>query len=218
MVFQWYLMWVTSMKVTTWCFSGWHAMGGLRETFRGMMVASSPGNIPRNDGSFVSALVCQSHGYHWPIDGGRTKKQQVWQININMCNAMQRYVALFPLKTLKHFLRSVEAAAYSTSGHLAASHYIRFPQRGGATSFTTIIESSRPSDDKEVKSAYWPSKQTIHINRASGLSASTNASPPEDPRMLMQHQALRSQVDGMAMWHTGESCIAPNPKMLTKNL
>ena len=40
-----------------------------------------PGNIPRNDGSFVSALVCQSHGYHWPIDGGRTKKQQVWQIN-----------------------------------------------------------------------------------------------------------------------------------------
>ena len=38
---QWYLMWVTSMKFTTWCFSGWHAMGGLRETFRGMMVASA---------------------------------------------------------------------------------------------------------------------------------------------------------------------------------
>ena len=28
-------------KFTTWCFSGWHAMGGLRETFRGMMVASA---------------------------------------------------------------------------------------------------------------------------------------------------------------------------------
>ena len=38
---QWYSMCVTSMKFTTWCFSGWHAMGGLRETFRGMMVASS---------------------------------------------------------------------------------------------------------------------------------------------------------------------------------
>ena len=29
-----------------------------------------PGNIPRNDGSFVSALVWQSHD-HWPIGGTR---------------------------------------------------------------------------------------------------------------------------------------------------
>ena len=43
-IFRGYLMWVTSMKFTTWCFSSgcWHAMGGLRETFRrAMMVASS---------------------------------------------------------------------------------------------------------------------------------------------------------------------------------
>jgi hypothetical protein len=62
-----------------WCFSSgcWHAMGGLRETFRGMMAASS-----------CSALVWQSHGYRWPMAAQTakneeygTKKQHVWQIN-----------------------------------------------------------------------------------------------------------------------------------------
>ena len=52
-----------------------------------------------------------------------------------------------------------------------------------------MAASSRPWFDKAMTLAAAPMPPP----------RSTNASPPEDPRMLMQHQALRSQVDGMAM-------------------
>ena len=55
-----YLVWVTSCNIHE-----IHHLMCFRMTCHGW----PPGNILRNDGSFVSALVRQSHGYHWPIGG-----------------------------------------------------------------------------------------------------------------------------------------------------
>ena len=81
--------------------------------------------------------------------------------------------------------------------------------------------SSRPGD-KEVKSAYWPSAAVNPHQpclRAFKVR-STNASLRSAARMLMQHQALLSQVDGgMAMWHAVKRCISPSiPKCWPENL
>lgn len=80
---------------------------------------------------------------------------------------------------------------------------------------------SRPNDN-EVKSAYWPSA-AVNPHQPS-LRAfkvrSTNASLRSAARMLMQRQALLSQVDGgMAMWHAVKRCISPSiPKFWPENL
>ena len=80
---------------------------------------------------------------------------------------------------------------------------------------------SRPNDN-EVKSAYWPSA-AVNPHQPS-LRAfkvrSTNASLRSAAGMLMQRQALLSQVDGgMAMWHAVKRCISPSiPKFWPENL
>ena len=78
---------------------------------------------------------------------------------------------------------------------------------------------SRPNDN-EVKSAYWPSA-AVNPHQPS-LRAfkvrSTNASLRSAARMLMQRQALLSQVDGgMAMWPCRKEMHKSfHPKILTR--
>ena len=48
-----------------------------------------PGNIPRNDGSFGSALVRQSHD-HWPIGGTNSTKRRKWNIETTCLTDLQQ--------------------------------------------------------------------------------------------------------------------------------
>ena len=83
--------------------------------------------------------------------------------------------------------------------------------------FTTQWKGGSPPTDHQNKQST-STEPPMPPPQAFRAFRSTNASPLEDPRMLMQRQALRSQVGGgMAMWHTGESCIGPSiPKCWPK--